>query len=288
MAEEMPAPRQDFMIETSKNKRHLWFLACCAAVVLLNLGFLSRLWEYSSSHEFASHIFLIPIISAFLIFRKREKIFAETHGSPGIGIAICLAAVLAVFATDFLEAKTLAIVALFLGFFLAFYGVKSFSEALFPLLFLVLMVPIPESFVQQAIVVLQKGSAEMVAILFKLTGTPFHRENLTFVLPKIAIEIASQCSGIRSSIALLLSCLLAAYLILSRPSRRMIFVLVAIPMAMFKNAVRIATLSLLAIHVDVGFIGGSDLHRKGGIAFFVTTLLLMTPILWLLKRSEKA
>jgi exosortase len=288
MAEEMPVPRQDFMIETSKNKRHLWFLACCVAGVLVNLGFMSRLWDYSSNHEFASHIFLIPIISAFLIFRKREKIVAETHGSPLIGIVVSVAAIIAVFTTNILEAKTLAIVALFLGFFLAFYGVGSFRKALFPLLFLILMVPIPESFVQHVIVVLQKGSAEMVAILFWLTGTPFHRENLTFILPKVGIEIAAQCSGIRSSIALLLSCLLAAHLILSRPSRRMIFVLVAIPMAMFKNAVRIATLSLLAIHVDVGFIGGSDLHRKGGIAFFVTTLLLMTPILWLLKRSEKA
>jgi hypothetical protein len=59
-------------------------------------------------------------------------------------------------------------------------------------------------------------------------------------------------------------------------------------MAMFKNAIRIATLSLLAIHVDIGFVGGSDLHRKGGIVFFVTTLLLIAPILWFLRRSERA
>lgn len=255
---------------------------------MLNMEFFRLLLDYSSSHEFASHIFLIPIISAFLIVRKREKIFEQIHGSPGIGIAVCVAAIIAIFAIDFPAAKVLAIVALFIGLFMAFYGVGSFRKALFPLLFLILMAPIPESFVQHIVVILQRGSAEMVAILFRLTGTPFHREGMTFILPKVGIEIASQCSGIRSSIALLLSCLLAAHMILSKPSRQMIFVLVAIPMAMFKNAVRIATLSLLAIHVDVGFVGGSDLHRKGGIVFFVTTLLLMTPILWLLKRSEKA
>jgi exosortase len=288
MADEIPAPGKDLVIDISKNKIHVLFLVCCAGVVLLNLGFFRQLLDYSTKHEFASDVFLIPMISAFLIFRKKDKIFAETHVSPGIGIPVCIAAIIAIFATSILTIKTLAIVALFLGLFLVFYGMETFRKALFPLLFLVLMAPVPESFVQQIAVVLQKGSAEIVAILFGVTGTPFHRENLTFILPKIAIEIATQCSGIRSSIALLLSCLLAAHMILSKFSRQIAFVLLAIPMAMFKNAVRIATLSLLAIHVDVGFVGGSDLHRKGGIVFFVTTLLFMAPILWLLKRSEKA
>jgi exosortase len=276
------------MSDVSKTKIQGLFLLCCGGVVLLNLGFLHRLWDYSSSHEFASLTFLIPIISAFLIFRGKERIFAESHGSPIIGIILCVASITAMFATDFLPAKTLAIVALFLGLFLAFYGVGTFRKALFPLLFLILMAPIPESFVEHVAVFLQKGSAEMVAWLFTLTGTPYHREGLTFVLPKVAIEIAIQCSGIRSSIALLLSCLLAAHLMLAKLSRQVIFMLVAVPMAMFKNAIRIATLSLLAIHVDIGFVGGSDLHRKGGIVFFVTTLLLMAPILWFLRRSERA
>jgi exosortase len=278
-------------LKMQENRIHALFLACCASVVLLNLRFFHRLLDYSSSHEFASHIFLIPIISAFLIFQKREKIFTQAHNSSSVGIGVCLAVAVALIWIDnpaLLTEKILAIIILFLGLFLAVYGLESFRKALFPLFFLFLMAPIPESYGAHAVAFLQRGSAEMVALLFGLTGTPFHREGMTFILPKVGIEIASQCSGIRSSIALLLSCLLAAHLILVKPSRKLAFVLFAIPMAMFKNAVRITTLSLLAIHVDTGFVGGSDLHRKGGIVFFITTLLLMTPILWLLRRSEKA
>jgi len=271
-----------------KSKRHAIFLACCAGAALLNWRFLGQLLDYSSKYEFASHIFMIPVISTFLIFRKREKIFEPTHGSPVIGINLCLAAGIVLLAASLPSIKALAMVALFNGLFLACYGTAGFRKALFPLLFLILMVPVPESLIQHVIAILQKGSAEMVSVLFSLTGTTFHREDLTFILPKIAIQIAAQCSGIRSSVALLISCLLAAHLILTKPSRRVIFVLVAIPMAMFKNALRIAALSLLAIHVDARYIAGSDLHRKGGIVFFVATLLLMLPILWLLKRSEKA
>jgi exosortase len=187
-----------------------------------------------------------------------------------------------------LSGKMLAIVALLMGLFLAIYGRKSFKQSLFPLFFLFLMVPIPDSLVQQIVAALQRGSAEVVSLIFRISGTPFHRAGLTFILPKIGIEIASQCSGIRSSMALFISALMAAHLVLSKTSRQFIFVLAAVPMAMIKNAIRIATLSLLAIHVDTRFIWGSDLHRKGGIVFFLTTLLLMAPILWLLRRSEKS
>lgn len=269
---------------------HGLFLACCASVVLVNLEFFRRLLEYSSSHEFASHILLVPIISTYLILRQRVKIFAQARNTSIIGVIVCIAVAVALIGVDnpaLFTDKTLAIVILLLGLFFSFYGLESFRKALFPLLFLFLMAPIPESYVQHVIVFLQKGSAEMVALFFRLTGTPFHREGMIFVLPKVGIEIATQCSGIRSSIALLLSCLLAAHLILVKPSRKFAFVLFAIPMAMFKNAVRIATLSLLAIHVNTGFVSGGDLHRKGGVVFFITTLLLMAPILWLLRRSER-
>jgi exosortase len=275
-------------IKITDKRIHGIFLLCCAAMILVNFGFFRQLSDYSSTHEFASHIFLIPVISAFLIFRKREMIFAETHASPAVGIPVCVLAAVAFFATGSISVKTAAVVALLIGLFVAFYGAGAFKKSMFPLLFLILMVPIPESCLDHVIVFLQRGSAEVVALLFTLTGTPYHREGVTFALPKVTIEIATQCSGIRSTIALLLSCLLAAHLILVKPSRQLLFVLIAIPMALFKNALRIATLSILAIHVDIGFIGGSDLHQKGGILFFITTLLVMTPVLWLLRRSEKA
>ncbi len=187
-----------------------------------------------------------------------------------------------------MEARAFAFVTLVIGAFVISYGLESFRRALFPLLMLYFMVPIPEALLQAAMSALLRGSAEATAILFKVTGTPFYRDGFTFVLPRTSIEIAPQCSGIRSSLALLISCLLAAHLVLRSPWRKAVFVLVTIPMAMFKNAVRIVTLSLLAIHVDPRWLTGSDLHRDGGIVFFLLALLLLWPVLWVLRRSERA
>jgi exosortase/archaeosortase family protein len=52
-----------------------------------------------------------------------------------------------------------------------------------------------------------------------------------------------------------------------------------------KNGIRIATLTLLAMYVDPGFLTGR-LHHQGGIVFFLVGLLLLAPLLWLLQRGE--
>jgi len=273
------------------------FAACCLLIALVNIQILRQLLGLSQTHEFASMIPLMPFLSAALIYRNRKNIFGLVKDSwvAGAGLIALGVAILILVAfanlgpleVDALSIKAGGIVSLLLGSFLVAYGWDSFKKALFPLLMLLFMIPIPETWLAAAIHALQRGSAEGVAILFQLTGTPFHREGLTFALPRTTIEIAPQCSSIRSSLALLISCLLAGHLILRTTSRKFVLVLVAIPMAMMKNSIRIVTLSLLAIHVDMGYLAGSDLHRRGGIVFFILTLLLMWPVIWILRKTEK-
>jgi exosortase/archaeosortase family protein len=102
----------------------------------------------------------------------------------------------------------------------------------------------------------------------------------------VNVEVATQCSGIRSSLALCITCLLGGHLTLQTGWRKAVFVLAAIPMAMFKNGVRIVTLSLLAIHVDMSWLTNSKLHHDGGIVFFLTALLMLWPLLLLLRWTE--
>jgi exosortase len=225
-------------------------------------------------------------MSAVLILRKRSQIVAGANTSLVAIIPVICGLLLAGQPVS-LSIRASGIAMMWIGAFILFFGMQSFRRLLFPLMCLFLMVPIPERLVNAAVVILQQGSAEGVAILFSLTGTPYQREGLTFILPRTTIEIAPQCSSIRSSLALFISCLLAGHLILRTTSRKLILVLVAIPMAMVKNVIRIVTLSLLAIHVDMGYLAGSDLHRRGGIIFFVLTLLLIWPVLWVLRKTEK-
>ena len=259
------------------------------ASILVNISLFKNLLNLSLKHDYSTHIMLIPFISLFLIFRERSSIFKENSYFSPIGMVIVLlgACIASSWISTDLSFRVLGMVILWIGAFLFIFGLDSFRKALFPLLFLILMIPIPETILQHIIAVLQKGSSEASAILFKLTGTPFYRNDMFFSLPGINIEIAPQCSSIRSSLALLISSLLASHLFLINPWRKTLFVLAAVPMAMIKNAIRIVVLSLLAIHVNKGWLTDSDLHREGGILFFILALLLLYPLLWYLRRSEE-
>jgi exosortase len=125
----------------------------------------------------------------------------------------------------------------------------------------------------------------MAYVILKLSGTPILREGFVFRLPNLSIEVAPECSGIRSGISILISGLLAGHLFLRSYWKRIVLVLIAVPVLIFKNALRIGTLSYLAVHFDPRILT-SELHREGGIPFFVLGLLLLYPVLAVLMKSE--
>ena len=93
--------------------------------------------------------------------------------------------------------------------------------------------------------------------------------------------------NIRSSLALIVATTAAGYVFLDTGWRRLIGVLAIIPITIFKNALRITALTLMASYVDPSWLTDSWLHRAGGKPFFFIALLLWAPILWLLWRSER-
>jgi exosortase len=171
------------------------------------------------------------------------------------------------------------------GGFLFAFGRHAFRAALFPLCFLVFTVPLPSFVIDGATQLLKVGSTEVVAWLFTLTSTPYYREGFVFALPTAVIEIADECSGIRSSIGLMLTGFLACHTFLQRGWTRAVLLGVVLPMTVLKNGIRIVGLSLLAMYVDPEFLTG-QLHHEGGIVFFLLALALLAPVLIVLRRLE--
>ena len=85
----------------------------------------------------------------------------------------------------------------------------------------------------------------------------------------------------------LILAILVAYFYLHTFWKQLVLVIAGLFIMILKNGVRIVTLTLLASYVDPGFLYGR-LHREGGVVFFVLGLLLLTPLLWALQRSERA
>jgi exosortase len=241
----------------------------------------------------ASHVVGVPLVTLGLIFMNREVIFAAVRPAWLIGGAVTWAGLTLSIASSLvpggvdsaLSVAASGLVLSWIGGFLLFFGVGAARAALFPLAFLAFMIPMPDALIDGATTFLKVGSTEAVAGLFTLTGTPYFRQGFVFSLPTFMIEIADECSGIRSSIALLLTSLLASHRFLRSPWTKTLVVLVVLPIAVLKNGIRIASLSLLAMHVDPSFLTG-QLHHEGGIVFFFLALLLMVPVFVFLRWSE--
>jgi exosortase len=266
----------------------LWLWQPLTTVIGLSLRY--------SWYEHYSHIVVIPIVSAILIFLRRDAIFGRVESAVGWGgLLIAFGAALSWAARMgpmtqpdqmFVSLAMLSLVVLCAGAFLLCYGVPALQAAGFPVAFLLFMVPLPPRILHEVIVTLQVASAEVTHWIFSLVGVPVHREGFVFALPGLTIEVAEECSGIRSFLALAITSLVAGHLMLSRAWTRTALVAAILPIAVVKNAGRIVVLSLLAIHVDPGFVTGSALHRYGGMPLFAVTLLVVGGLVWVLQRAE--
>ncbi len=247
--------------------------------------------------EYLSHIILIPFVSGYFMYSRRKAIFSDINYSYAAGIIlIILGSIFYLFGKtqgirldqyDYLSLMTFSGLIFWMGGFVLFYGIRAFRTGAFPLLFLIFLVPMPSLIMEKIIILLQTGSAEATYVFFKLTGISFLREGFVFHFPKISIEVAKECSGIRSSIALFIMGVILSNIYLQTSLRRIILILSVFPLAIIKNGIRIVTLTLLAQYIDESFITNSKLHSDGGIIFFLIALTLLAPILWLLRKSEK-
>jgi exosortase C (VPDSG-CTERM-specific) len=166
-----------------------------------------------------------------------------------------------------------------------FLGRRWMRAAAFPLAYLIFMVPMPDAMADALETASKYASAEVANLLFHLSGTPFLRAGLVFQLPNITIEVAQECSGIRSSWVLFITSILAANLFLRTPWRRFALVAFVIPLAILRNGFRILVIGLLCVHMGPQMIH-SPIHNRGGPLFFLLSLIPFFLVLWLLRKGD--
>jgi len=277
-------------------KNHVWFLLVLAVSIAVYWTPLTLLAELARKQEHYSHILVIPGVSAFLIYLGRKRFFSEIDFAlrPALGflaIAILLGGLrlsgwLPLSENDSLTLAMLSLVTVWVGGYLACYGRKAARAALFPLAFLALLAPLPDVVLANTIRILQSGSAEATAVIFGFTGTPVFRDGYIFAVPGLTIHVAEECSGIRSSMALFITSLLAAYLFLNSPWRKLVLILAVYPITIVKNGLRIVLLTLVTTNWDPTFLSG-PMHTRGGQPFFVLALFVLLGVLWLLRKGDR-
>jgi len=273
------------------------FVLGLLVLTVVYASLLAQLISFSRHEGYNSYIVVGPAIAAYLVWTSRQKVFrslAFSLVSASITGIIALASLLlairyhsALGENDCLSLTAVSFCLFVIAVFLACFGQKAFRAAMFPAFMFFFFVPLPAELSERMVALLQVGSATLVYWIFSILQVPVLREGLVFTVPGVSIEIAAECSGINSSMALLITSLLVADASFRKVSSKIIFVLTSVPLSIVKNAIRIVTLTMLATHVDMGFLTGK-LHQRGGFLFFLLTLALMVPVWKLLLKREEA
>jgi len=274
---------------------------CLCSFALLTGAFIKPLFSlavHAAATALDSHILLVPFISAYLIFARRERLPAVRGSSNLFGIAF-LAAGLASLAmawslgasgrrisqNDLLALMSLSYVCLLTATGFLFLGRKWMASVAFRIAFLIFMVPLPDSAVEWLETTYKLASADAAHLFFVLSGTPVSRDGTVFQLPGIVFEVGQECSGIHSSLALFITSLIASYLFLKSPWRRTVLVALVIPLGIIRNGFRIWVIGLLCVHLG-GQMIHSIIHTHGGPLFFALSLVPLVLLLEYLRRQE--
>ena len=282
------------------NKKWRFWAGACFAIILLGAFAqpLLALINYAARSDLYSYILLIPLVSAYLLYLRRDQLPKDYVVDRPLAI-VFLVAGFGVLAfrywlyfigqspakADDLALQTLSFLCFLAagGFF--FFGRVWMQAAAFPLAYLIFMVPMPDSMREGLELASKNASAEVANFLFHFSGIPFLRAGPIFQLPNITIEVAQECSGIRSSWVLLMTSILAANMFLKTSWRRIVLVAFVIPLGILRNGFRILVIGMLCVNIGPQMIH-SIIHRRGGPFFFVISLIPFLLLLWWLHTSE--
>ena len=279
-----------------KDMRRFLLIASVTLSAFLAWRPLSAAFEAALGHEQNSHILLVlPVVFTLLFLESRGRVIRKKWSIiPGCIIVLCallLAGissfyVRAVSPSNDLSLLIFSLVTAWLGFVILFYGREFFRSFAFPLFFLYLLVPLPDFVLNALTYWLQYGSTLATQALFVACGVPVAREGFVLYLPSIDIEVAAECSGIRSTMMLFLTALVLGHLFLRTTWRQWVLFVSVVAITILKNGLRIFTLSMLAMYVDPSWIEGDFHHRYGGSVFFALALGLTLIILRTLQRGQ--
>lgn len=262
----------------SKYSKWLAPLVLVAAFIALFFAPMHELfldWKIDPNYQ---HGFLIPVISAYLAWQKREKLQALAS-SPSFGkglVTLCLAMLVYIVATAGAEwfLSRMAMLLSLAGLVVYFGGTVVFRVLWFPLLYLGFMIPLPYVFYYRLTFPLQQFASFGAFQTMQTFGIPGLREGNILHFSGFSMEVIEACSGLRSIMILAALAALLAYLSSLPNGLRWVLFLAAVPVAIVANIFRLVIIALLGIfwspEVAEGF-----LHEGSGLLLFLSGLLLL-------------
>ena len=284
----------DAMIKRAPKAAFLFL--CAISVIVAWHPLRDTLWLATHDGEYTHLLLILPAVAALIwlesgsvwrsssVSSPAELSLSESIKSlsPSLGaglILLCVSLLIAGLARwcmdlppdEQLTANMLAVVTWWVGSFVLCFGTRLSRSLLFPLGLLFVLVPLPRFVVDEIVVWLQQTSAFTAHYMFFFARVPVAQRGILIDIPGLTVEVATECSSIRSSSMLLVTTMILAQLLLRTAWRKWMAIAIAI----------------LGTRVDPSYLTGK-LHHQGGIVFFSIGLGCMFFVLWILQRNERA
>jgi len=283
----------------TQSVRDLFTKQVVLKIVLLTLAFVFFFWDFlyrqvviSLEDPDWSHSLLIPVISVYFIYARRQKLAAIHYRTflPGILFVIAGMAGYVFFTLGPTYNHTLQggmmVLALF-GVVLTMLGVSAMRIFLLPVAYLLLGIKIGDRAMFYATTQLKLIAAKGAWILLNLTGVDTEQGGSVLTLTKndgtqIPLDVAEACSGMRMIVAFVALGVAIAFISCKRPWQRVVLVALAVPVAVFVNILRVATMGWLSLY-DPNLAGG-DIHILVGVLWLLPALAMYMGLVWVLNR----
>jgi len=256
------------------------------ALVLLYWPVIAGLVDAWSTDDNYSHGFFIVPLAAWFAWERRHA-FAALPIRPSLTGAVVVAGSLFLLVAGLLGAELflsrVSIIGALAGSLLFLFGWARLRVMLFPLAFLLLMVPLPALIFNKIAFPLQLLASQVGEQSINAMDIPILREGNVLILANATLEVAEACSGIRSLVSLFTLGIVYGYFVERRPWARTVIALSAIPVAILANALRVASAGVAAHYYGMAGVEGL-FHEFSGWVVFIVAFVMMLVIQRLLQR----
>ena len=254
-----------------KDQRWVWPAVLSGLVVLVYFHVITALVVNWWTDPDYGHGFFVVLFSAYLLWRRRERLKTMEAKPSNWGLLVMLLAVLFLFIGSLgaeLFSSRVSLLVLLAGMVLFLAGWSVLRVIFFPLAFLTFMIPIPVIIYNQITFPLQLLASRLATSWLELLQVPVLRDGNILSMSNYSLEVVEACSGIRSLLTLVSLAVAYGYLVEPRRWVRYSLVVLMVPIAIVTNAIRIVVAGVLARQFGPAMAEGF-LHEFSGWVIFI-------------------